>query len=1000
MKRSVSLLVVLAMIVTTFAGFATVAAQDEFVINFDAAFGIGAIAATPTAQEHTFFYTKGASATAGGWFGGAFPDGTTMVYTVNGGAEQAAGTSNAEPAVQGAVKATVPDATVFYRFSMDLTQTLNDTYQDGQEQSVEIFAKKPDGDRILLATFRTDLSKKVSLDKALFYEGDPITVTYNNADAENNDWLCIYKEPEEGQEYGPQPNDYVSEQYAYVDGSGKIVFNDPQNAVEGNDRTAVPIGQDDYSQNIIVYNKESISMLAPGKYHAVILGGESWYDVECEKVEFEVIAKDLITAENGDYTVNLSLLEGVSSNWASHGYPDRTMRNLGYNNSWPIGLFDLTGFEAVEVTYATDMNFKAKQASMTLTSCFALMSENVTIGCADQPAYSNPDKIIALANCTDASVLNPDAAGWAQGERTAVIDVSESTYQGPIALSHFNSTGNEALVVGIKFIAKKAPVEKTISMEKTAYEVGEPIRISYTGADRANADWLCIYAGADSTYGEPDGPISVQYAYIGGDGTIVFNDPQNQVEGNDRTATSSELDTAYNETDKIFFQVGKDTPLPVLPEGTYHAVILGGESWYNVESEKIVFTVEDTSAKPGFALENTEGTIGDTVEVVLTLNNNPGISYFKVQIGYDAQKLAFKEIKTNTNFSLTPGNPEKNPYSVVFAAAGGMNQNPPVNGEVCVLVFDILDKTSSIGTSALDLIVVEVNSSDTPGEIITITDQFIGTDGSVEIKDVDCEHDFTITKVDDNQHKKVCSICEREYFEAHAWDEGKVTKEPSCTEAGVKTYSCPVCGGTKTETIAALEHDWDAGTVTKEPSCTEAGVKTYSCSRCEETKTEEIAALEHDWDEGTVTKEPSCTEVGEKTYSCSRCEETKTEEIAALEHDWDEGTVTKEPSCTEVGEKTYSCSRCEETKTEEIAALGHSFTNYVYNNDATTAKDGTETAECDHGCGATDTRTKEGTKLPDENPPTGDSGWWIAGIAIAAAAGTVALLFYRKKAIG
>ncbi len=922
MKRSVSLLVVLAMIVTTFAGFATVAAQDEFVINFDAAFGIGAIAATPTAQEHTFFYTKGASATAGGWFGGAFPDGTTMVYTVNGGAEQAAGTSNAEPAVQGAVKATVPDATVFYRFSMDLTQTLNDTYQDGQEQRVEIFAKKPDGDRILLATFRTDLSKKVSLDKALFYEGDPITVTYNNADAENNDWLCIYKEPEEGQEYGPQPNDYVSEQYAYVDGSGKIVFNDPQNAVEGNDRTAVPIGQDDYSQNIIVYNKESISMLAPGKYHAVILGGESWYDVECEKVEFEVIAKDLITAENGDYTVNLSLLEGVSSNWASHGYPDRTMRNLGYNNSWPIGLFDLTGFEAVEVTYATDMNFKAKQASMTLTSCFALMSENVTIGCADQPAYSNPDKIIALANCTDASVLNPDAAGWAQGERTAVIDVSESTYQGPIALSHFNSTGNEALVVGIKFIAKKAPVEKTISMEKTAYEVGEPIRISYTGADRANADWLCIYAGADSTYGEQGGPISVQYAYIGGDGTIVFNDPQNQVEGNDRTATSSELDTAYNETDKIFFQVGKDTPLPVLPEGTYHAVILGGESWYNVESEKIVFTVEDTSAKPGFALENTEGTIGDTVEVVLTLNNNPGISYFKVQIGYDAQKLAFKEIKTNTNFSLTPGNPEKNPYSVVFAAAGGMNQNPPVNGEVCVLVFDILDKTSSIGTSALDLIVVEVNSSDTPGEIITITDQFIGTDGSVEIKDVDCEHDFTITKVDDNQHKKVCSICEREYFEAHAWDEGKVTKEPSCTEAGVKTYSCPVCGGTKTETIAALEHDWDAGTVTKEPSCTEAGVKTYSCSRCEETKT------------------------------------------------------------------------------EEIAALGHSFTNYVYNNDATTAKDGTETAECDHGCGATDTRTKEGTKLPDENPPTGDSGWWIAGIAIAAAAGTVALLFYRKKAIG
>ena len=594
MKRSVSLLVVLAMIVTTFAGFATVAAQDDFAINFDSAFGLGSISATPTAQEHTFFYTKGESKTAGGWFGGAFPEGTTLIYTINDGAEQAIGTSNAEEAVQNAVKGIVKDATLFYRFSMDLTQTLNDSYQEGVAQNVEIYAKKPDGSKVLLATFKTDLAKKVSLDKALFYEGDPITVTYNNADAENNDWLCIYKEPEEGQEYGPQPNDYVSEQYAYVDGSGTVVFNDPQNAVEGNDRTAVPIGEDDYSQNIIVYNKDSISTLAPGKYHAVILGGESWYDVECEKVEFEVIAKDLITAENGDYTVNLSLLEGVWQNWASHGYPDLISQNLGYNNSWPIGLFDLSGFESVEVTYATDMGFEAKKEDMTLTSCFALMSENVTIGCANQTEYSNADKIIALANCTDASVLNPDAASWARGERTAVIDVSESTYQGPIALSHFNSTGNTALVVGIKFIAKEQPAdEKTISMEKTTYEVGEPIQISYTGAVRDNSDWLCIYAGADSTYGEEGGPISVQYAYIGGDGTIVFNDPQNQVEGNDRTATSSELDKAYNETDKIFFQVGKDTPLPVLPAGTYHAVILGGESWYNVESDKIVFTVEE-----------------------------------------------------------------------------------------------------------------------------------------------------------------------------------------------------------------------------------------------------------------------------------------------------------------------------------------------------------------------------------------------------------------------
>ncbi|MBE6341721.1 MAG: hypothetical protein E7069_13495 [Bacteroidales bacterium] len=47
-----------------------------------------------------------------------------------------------------------------------------------------------------------------------------------------------------------------------------------------------------------------------------------------------------------------------------------------------------------------------------------------------------------------------------------------------------------------------------------------------------------------------------------------------------------------------------------------------------------------------------------------------------------------------------------------------------------------------------------------------------------------------------------------------------------------------------------------------------------------------------------------------------------------------------------------------------VTKTGHSFTNYVYNNDATELADGTETAVCDHGCGATDTRTAEGTKLP------------------------------------
>ena len=35
----------------------------------------------------------------------------------------------------------------------------------------------------------------------------------------------------------------------------------------------------------------------------------------------------------------------------------------------------------------------------------------------------------------------------------------------------------------------------------------------------------------------------------------------------------------------------------------------------------------------------------------------------------------------------------------------------------------------------------------------------------------------------------------------HSWDEGVVTKEPTESEGGIRTYTCTVCGGTKTESI-------------------------------------------------------------------------------------------------------------------------------------------------------------------------------------------------------
>lgn len=70
----------------------------------------------------------------------------------------------------------------------------------------------------------------------------------------------------------------------------------------------------------------------------------------------------------------------------------------------------------------------------------------------------------------------------------------------------------------------------------------------------------------------------------------------------------------------------------------------------------------------------------------------------------------------------------------------------------------------------------------------------------------------------------------------HTWNDGVVTTPATCTESGVKTYTCTVCGETKTETIAALGHVWGAYTVTKHAVNGNDGEKTRTCSRCNITE--------------------------------------------------------------------------------------------------------------------------------------------------------------------
>ena len=115
----------------------------------------------------------------------------------------------------------------------------------------------------------------------------------------------------------------------------------------------------------------------------------------------------------------------------------------------------------------------------------------------------------------------------------------------------------------------------------------------------------------------------------------------------------------------------------------------------------------------------------------------------------------------------------------------------------------------------------------------------------------------------------------------HVWDNGKVTKEPTETETGIKTYTCTLCGETKTETIPKLTHEHSYKAVVTAPTCTEKGYTTHTCACGDSYVDTYVDALGHAWDNGKVTKEPTETETGVKTFTCTRCGETKTETIPA-----------------------------------------------------------------------------------------------------------------------
>ena len=83
-------------------------------------------------------------------------------------------------------------------------------------------------------------------------------------------------------------------------------------------------------------------------------------------------------------------------------------------------------------------------------------------------------------------------------------------------------------------------------------------------------------------------------------------------------------------------------------------------------------------------------------------------------------------------------------------------------------------------------------------------------------------------------------------YVSHTHSYKAVVTAPTCTSKGYTTHTC-ACGDSYVDTyVDALGHAWDNGKVTKEPTATETGVRTFTCTRCSATKTESIPVVSVD----------------------------------------------------------------------------------------------------------------------------------------------------------
>lgn len=238
--------------------------------------------------------------------------------------------------------------------------------------------------------------------------------------------------------------------------------------------------------------------------------------------------------------------------------------------------------------------------------------------------------------------------------------------------------------------------------------------------------------------------------------------------------------------------------------------------------------------------------------------------------------------------------------------------------------------------------------------------------------------------------------------EAHSFTE-EITIKQSCTESGVKTFTCSVCGKSYTQAIQPDGHTEEILPAV-EATCTSTGLtEGKKCSVCgeilvkqevvekkshtittrDENKTEATcgtdgsytlvtycsacntvlssenivipATGEHKYTDAVTA--PTCTQKGYTTHTCSVCSHSYIDSYTDPAGHTEVTDKSVEATCTTAGKTEGShCSECGTVLVEQtvIEPLGHDWSEWVNTTESTCSEHGTKTRTCSR-CAETQT---------------------------------------------